>query len=81
MGLAKRVLKEASADETARIDYAFRLCFSRAPSADEQARLRKFVESERKRLSEKTPAGELDQAVWAGTARVLMNLDEFVTRE
>jgi mono/diheme cytochrome c family protein len=80
-GLAKRVLKEASADETARIDYAFRLCFCRSPSADEQARLRKFVESERKRLAENTPAGELDLAVWAGTARVLLNLDEFVTRE
>jgi mono/diheme cytochrome c family protein len=80
-GLAKRVLKEASADETARIDYAFRLCFSREPSADEQARLRMFVDSERKRLADKTPAEELDQAVWAATARVLMNLDEFVTRE
>jgi mono/diheme cytochrome c family protein len=80
-GLAKRVLKEASADDTARIDYAFRLCFARSPSADEQSRVRKFIASERKRLSEKAAEADLDRAVWAATARVLMNLDEFVTRE
>ncbi len=85
-GLARRILKEASADETARIDHAFQLCFARKPSADEQARLRSFIDSERQRLAGNTPPEnsspeQLDQASWAAAARVLMNLDEFVTRE
>ena len=80
-GLARRVLKEASADETARIDHAFRLCFSRTPTSSEQDRLRRFVDAERQRLARSTPAGQLDQAVWSAAARVLINLDEFVTRE
>ncbi|QDT56595.1 Planctomycete cytochrome C [Caulifigura coniformis] len=80
-GLARRVLAEASADETARIDHAFRLCFSRSPTVDEQTRLQKFVAGERERLRGQVPDQELDQAVWAAAARVLMNLDEFVTRE
>jgi hypothetical protein len=80
-GMARRVLAESSGDETSRIDHVFRLCFARSPSADEQARLRKFVEEERQRLTVKPPPEGVEQAAWSAAARVLLNLDEFVTRE
>lgn len=48
-----------------KIDLAFRLCLGRLPTADEKSRIQKYRES----------------ADWKAVARVLMNLDEFVTRE
>lgn len=69
----------------------FRRCLSRAPSADELERLVAFYQKQRQRLE----AGELsakdlltteeggnlkERAAWTTLARVLMNLDEFVTR-
>ena len=80
-GMARRILAEASGDDTARIDHAFQLCFARSPSTDEQTRLRMFVADERTRLAAKPPAEGIEQAAWAAAARVLLNLDEFVTRE
>jgi len=68
--LAARVLREAPRDHLARLRHAFRLCLAREPSTDELQRLRGVV------------AAESDaKAAWTSVARVLLNLDEFVTRE
>jgi hypothetical protein len=70
--LGKRIEKEGPPDDAGRINYAFRLCFAREPSAAERERLLAYVEMKR-RTDPKT--------TWSALGRVLMNLDEFITRE
>ncbi len=72
--LAQRVLADASADNPARLEHAFRLCLSRKPDAEEQARLLTFIEQQTRRYSDDLPAA------WSSIATVLMNLDETLTR-
>jgi len=94
-GLAARVLREApSPADSHRIDYLFRLCFSRGPSAAEAGRLTELLGNQRQAFAaapadaEKV-AGVLrpaevapdEAAAWASLARVAINLDEFITRE
>ncbi len=64
-GLGKRIEKE-SGDDGAKLRLAFRVCFARDPSNAELERVMKYYES---------------QKSWFAVARVLMNLDEFITRE
>ncbi|HVK17940.1 MAG TPA: PSD1 and planctomycete cytochrome C domain-containing protein [Fimbriiglobus sp.] len=71
-GLGKRVVKEGPQDDAGRVDYAFELCFARTPTAEERGRVLKYLESQKKGFPGKA---------WTMTARVLMNLDEFITRE
>jgi hypothetical protein len=71
-GLAGRIVKEGPEDDAGRIAYGFQLCFARPPSAAEQSRLGQYLEEQR----QTTPA-----QAWTMLARVLLNLDEFVTRE
>jgi hypothetical protein len=71
-GLGKRVAKEGPADDAGRVEYAFQLCFSRTPTAAERDRVLKYLEAQKKGFPGKA---------WAMTARVLLNLDEFITRE
>lgn len=92
--LARRVLSEkAAADDTARIEHAFRLCLSRDPSPAERDRLASLLESSRAWYRERaTEAAELageklleglsanEAAAWTATVRVVLNLDEFLTR-
>jgi hypothetical protein len=92
--LAGRTLKEAPPDDASRIDYAFRLCTARKPAADERVallsvldKLEKQFESAPddakalcgKRVPEGTPPARF--AAWTVVARVLLNLDETITRE
>jgi mono/diheme cytochrome c family protein len=68
--LAARVLREGGADDGARLRYAFRLCLARAPK-----------ERERQRLAELLAREGKGAEAWVTVARVLLNLDEFITRE
>ncbi|MBX3444179.1 MAG: PSD1 domain-containing protein [Planctomyces sp.] len=78
-GLAERLQREASGDDGAWIDAAFRFCFARESSSVERERLLEFLREERARLPSRGEAD--DAAAWTSVARVLFNLDEFVTRE
>jgi hypothetical protein len=89
--LGKRVAA-ATASTDDRIRAAFQACLSRAPSDTELARLREFharqLELQRKsppsaaRIAGESDAAELEEkAAFAALCRVIMNLDEFVTRE
>jgi hypothetical protein len=87
--LAKRVaLHEGKTSD--RVTYLFRLCLVRPPTADEVASVSKFFETRRERFARdpKTAAAvagagdnAAERAAWTATARALLNLDEFVTRE
>jgi mono/diheme cytochrome c family protein len=68
--LAARVLREGGANDAARLRYAFRLCLARAPKEREEQRLAEVLAREGK-----------GPEAWVTVARVLLNLDEFITRE
>ncbi|VTU01814.1 cytochrome c-containing protein : Uncharacterized protein OS=Chthoniobacter flavus Ellin428 GN=CfE428DRAFT_1015 PE=4 SV=1: PSCyt1: PSCyt2: PSD1 [Gemmataceae bacterium] len=70
--LGQRIEKDGPADDAGRIAFAYRLCFSRPPTTSEAARVQAYLDARRK-ADPKT--------AWASVARVLMNLDEFITRE
>jgi hypothetical protein len=70
--LGTRIESEGPADDAGRIDFAFRVCFARTPTTAEALRVQTYLDAKRK-ADPKT--------AWAAVARVLMNLDEFITRE
>jgi mono/diheme cytochrome c family protein len=69
--LAQRIQAEAS--EAQRLEFGFRLCTGRTPKPAERARLQTL-------LDEETRDGGTGKA-WQTIARVLLNLDETITRE
>jgi hypothetical protein len=71
-GLGDRITKEGPADDIGRMTYAFQVCYCRGPSKLEQDRLLAYLHQQRQANSERA---------WMMVARVLLNLDEFVTRE
>jgi hypothetical protein len=95
--LGKRALVEGGNTDTARLTYAFRLCTSRAPNADEFAILTDLLKKYQKRFADapetavqvatggtkpRTPSEPYrDQAAYTLVARVILNLDETVTKE
>ena len=79
-GLAKRILRECADDETTRLRFAFRLCLGRAPNLWEQQRLIDLLNQERAESAAAT-SEEKQMDAWTSVARVLLNLDEFITRE
>jgi hypothetical protein len=77
--LAQRVQAEAPGELPQQIDYAFRLCVARAPKPAERERL---VALHRQIVATSTgdDAARHNEA-WTIVARVLLNLDETITRE
>jgi hypothetical protein len=91
-GLAARVLREVMSGDSERLRYAFRLCLARLPSEREQERLAELLARQSAEISveearEVAPtalakgADARQFAAWTSVARVLLNLDEFITRE
>ncbi len=72
-GLGARVREEAEGD-AARLALAFELCLARPPEAAELAVLEEHLAAQRARHGDEARA-------WTAVARVLLNLDEFLTRE
>ncbi len=64
----QRIEREGPKDAAGKVDYAFAVCFARKPTADERDRVAKYLNSQGK-------------DGWAKAGRVLLNLDEFITRE
>ena len=75
--LAARIVRERPAGDGDRIDHAFHLCLSRPPTIAERATIERLLHQE----SEDSAIGSSQQGAWSAVARVLLNLDEFVTRE
>jgi mono/diheme cytochrome c family protein len=71
--LADRAMK-AAADDGGRMKQAFTYALNRAPSEAEQGRLLRLLAAQR-------DAKKDDKAAWTAVSRVLLNLDEFMTRE
>ena len=91
-GLARRVLLEAQGDDTARMIAAFRWCCGRDPVPAELQRLLKLLEEQRATFTTEaaqkiappnlpSSIAPTEAAAWTAVARVLINLDEFITRE
>jgi mono/diheme cytochrome c family protein len=96
-GLAERVLREGPAGDAARLQFAFRLCLAREARTAERTRLIEFLAKQREEFRAApadavallTAAGAnlapgedaAEPAAWTAVARVLLNLDEFITRE
>jgi mono/diheme cytochrome c family protein len=78
--LGERVLREVDAGEAdervdrERIERAFRICFARIPTEHEVSVLSQYLGQARTRFATEPEA-------WTALARVLINLDEFITRE
>ncbi len=90
--LARRIVRSGPGDHGDRIDYAFRLCLGRAPDEPEKSRLSRLLTEELEasgaasgsRQGRKPGAAgeEPDElSAWTTVARVLLNLDETITRE
>jgi len=92
-GVAARTLREAPDDFRGRLSYTFELALSRKPSARELDDLAKYFDAQKALFEKDGKAAALaapympdgvsrtDMAAWVGVSRVLLNLDEFITRE
>jgi hypothetical protein len=92
--LSDRILNESSDYDEAKIRFAFDAVLARQPSDFEKERLLAFVAGQRKHFEANAEAAksaasttrpesadEAASATWTAFARVLLNLDEFITRE
>lgn len=93
-GLTGRLFQEAKGSDAERLQHAFRLLLARPPRDFEQKRLADLLALQRtgftahpqdaKPFAPATLPKDVDLpefAAWTMVARVLMNLDEFITRE
>ncbi len=93
-GLSSRLLSESAVDDSVRMTKLFELCLARPPSSRELNRLVEFLQSQRQEYAAQPEAAVALQplpavtgiaaeegAAWTMVCRVLMNLDEFITRE
>ncbi|MBP88000.1 MAG: hypothetical protein CMJ64_14955 [Planctomycetaceae bacterium] len=91
--LARDVLDRDDSSDASRVELMFRHCVARRPKESERLRLQELLAAQRKAYAddpdaaaaligaEKPGAKDAELAAWTATARVLMNLDEFITRE
>jgi len=92
-GLAFRVMRESSGGFRNRLSHAFQITLGREPSATEAERLGKYYDEANRHLqsSPETVAAlfpnriegvpQLETAGWVELSRVLLNLDEFITKD
>ena len=91
IGLADRIMSTGPLPPTpppsvadsddARIWQAIEMCFSRPPSEAELHRLRDFLNRQRTAFAANPNEKDAPKSAWTALARVLLNLDEFITRE
>ncbi len=91
--LAARIFQEASAGFDARLNQMFRLCLARKPTPFERDEFQKYYQQQQELFQREPGSAKAisariiadmrppEKAAWVGIARVMMNLDEFITRE
>jgi len=92
--LGRRILAEPGLDDRARLARAFAICLCRPPRAAELVRLSGLLAAARAHYATAPEAAtalvgtsavsavpDAETAAWVATLRVLLNLDEFITRE
>jgi hypothetical protein len=91
--MAQRALDWPDADDVSRANTLFRTCFARQPNGAEQQRLlaalTEMRDAYRSDLAAarqltgcvQSDADVVERAAWTMVCRILMNLDEFITRE
>ncbi|MBI3854266.1 MAG: DUF1553 domain-containing protein, partial [Planctomycetes bacterium] len=84
--LGAKILKEGGAADAERLAYGFRRCTGRLPSANEQKLLSDFLARQKQRMAAapgkaKELGADPEAAAWTALARVLLNLDETITKE
>ncbi len=89
--LADRVLRESGPETEKRIRYGVRLCLGREPKPDEVKMISDFHDHQFDRAikgeiraegaKEKTTTEAAERAAWVAVARVVLNLDETITKE
>ncbi|MFK7776681.1 MAG: DUF1553 domain-containing protein, partial [Gimesia sp.] len=93
-GLALRILQEGPDYDEGRLRQAFQICLSRTPTDHELEVLTRYLAEQRAYFKKSPKEAKLfassqlpenitaiEAASWTAIARVLMNLDEFITRE
>ena len=91
--LAARILREQAGTASERIEYAYRVALGRSPTPAEKGRLLAFYDEQKQLLGASRnaieilfPAADLERverseaAAWVAVGRLLLNLDEFITR-
>jgi hypothetical protein len=73
------------------VDYLFRRCLTRPPTAEETAQLVKFYQTQKSRFEQKNldaakiagaGTGDVNErAAWTALARILFNLDEAIVKD
>ena len=95
--MAMRVWKEGGKDERARAEYAFRLCVGRKPNEKELQHTLSLLNEQKNYFDDRTtaairvatadpqnPPADINLhgvAAWTMVSRVLLNLDETITKE
>jgi hypothetical protein len=93
-GLAIRILTEGPDDVPGRLRFAFRVCLARDPHRLELERMTRFFNKQQEHFKKDEKAAKTvapadcpkqtppsEAATWTAVARVMLNLDEFITRE
>ena len=86
-----RLAADAPGDDAARVELLFRRCLTRPPTPTEREKLTQFYQTQLARFAAgelsaaellETKAGEHlnEQAAWTSVARILLNLDETITK-
>ena len=83
---AQRILKEAHPKDQERISHGFRLCVARSPEPNETEAFTNLLADSRSWYEKypedaKTFGGDVETAAWTATVRIMLNMDEFLTRE
>jgi mono/diheme cytochrome c family protein len=79
VALADRIQNDVTEDLAAQLEFAFQLCLARAPAPVEHRRLQALFEGQYAATAG-DPAAKR-RVAWTAVARVLLNLDETITRE
>jgi hypothetical protein len=92
-GLALRIVHEGGAGFGDRLNYAYLVTLGREPVTRERERMERYYSEARNGLANDSAAmtalfpnqiegvPQLDAAAWVELSRVMLNLDEFITRE